>query len=58
MHRIIRDLVSGRMNIRKWILWILAVAAAIPIIGSLWAVFRALLSIAIYTIQNPEVWLK
>lgn len=46
------------MNIRKWVLWILAVAAVIPIIGSLWATFRALLSIALYTIQNPEVWLK
>lgn len=46
------------MNIRKWVLWILAVAAVIPIIGSLWAIFRALLSIALYTIQNPEVWLK
>lgn len=58
MRRIIRDLVSGKMNIRKWILWILAIATAIPIIGALWAIFRALLAIAVYTVQNPEVWVK
>lgn len=58
MTRIIRDLVTGKMNLRKLILWVLAVAAAIPIIGSLWTVFRALLAVAAYTIQHPEVWLK
>jgi hypothetical protein len=38
MQSIIRDLVSGKMNIRKLILWAIAVLAAIPVLGALWAI--------------------
>lgn len=38
MQKIIRDLVSGKMNVRKWILWAIAVLAAMPVLGALWAI--------------------
>lgn len=51
MQRIIRDLVSGKMNIRKWILWAIVVLTAIPILCALWAV-------CLEIVQHPEIFVE
>ncbi len=51
MERIIRDLVSGKMNIRKWLIWAMVVLTAAPILGALWAV-------CLEIIKHPDVILE
>lgn len=54
MNQIIRDLVTGKMNVRKWILWAIAIAMIIPIVLSLWSACFAVISVSKAIHDDPE----
>lgn len=56
--KILHDLLSGKMNVRKWIVWVFAVVTAVllavPVLRASWAVADAVISVAEYAKANPE----
>lgn len=55
MFQIIRYLVTGKMNVRKWILWVIAIAMILPIVFSLWSACFAVISVSKAIQVNPAV---
>ena len=56
--KIIRDLLSGKMNFRKLILWAFAVwlLACVSVVATAFA--RAVLSVSWYLAENPQAVIK
>lgn len=54
MYQIIRYLVTGKMNVRKSILWAIAIAMILPIVLSLWSVCFAVISVTKAIHDYPE----
>lgn len=54
MRNIINDLVNGKMNVRKWILWIIALAFVGVIFRALWAVSGAVVAVSDAVKANPS----
>lgn len=52
---ILHDLIDGKMNIRKAILWAFAVYVMAIIAGMLWHTYDAYVAVTEYTKAHPEI---
>ena len=56
MGQIIRLLMTGRMNIRRWIVWIFIVFLMVTIGRIAIAVADAVEAVSAYSVAHPESW--
>lgn len=56
--RILHDLLNGEMNLRKIVVWVFLILAAVPLPRSLWAAVDAVIAVANYTKENPGAWVS
>lgn len=56
--RILHDLLNGEMNLRKIVVWVFLILAAVPLPRSLWAATDAVIAVANYTKENPGAWVS
>lgn len=54
MHRIIRDLLTEKMNIRKLILWIFTVFVMLIVCAMLWRTYLVYEAVTDYWLAHPE----
>lgn len=58
MRIILHDFLNGKMNFRKFILWVFAAMLLGCVLVSAFAVTRAIYAVAAYTEANPNVWVE
>lgn len=56
--RILHDSLNGEMNLRKIVVWVFLILAAVPLLRSLWAAADAVIAVANYTKENPGAWVS
>ena len=55
--RILHEFLSGKMNVRKLILWAFLVFFLVLLASAGIAVVRAVWAVSDFTVENPQVWM-
>lgn len=56
--KILQDFWSGKMNVRKLILWAFLLFFLVLLASAGVAVVRAIWSVSDFTVENPQVWIE